>query len=204
MTAPRAKTPKAKQEIPEELIYEIWDGKPVYYAGYKEALKNRKPNEIIERTMPSSFLQVFIVSLIVKFLNRNISDNYFVGTNESGLHLDKNVNFANDIQIIDKKSITDYFSEKYLDFAPKIVVEVDIKASIENFNDKNDYFYKKTQRLLDFGVEKVIWVMSDVKKILIASPTGPWLIVNWHDDVEVFTGLSFNLTQLLKDEGVDI
>jgi hypothetical protein len=56
MAAPTTKTKQAKQVIPEELIYEVWEGKPVYYAGYKEALKNRKNNEIVEHPMPSSFL----------------------------------------------------------------------------------------------------------------------------------------------------
>lgn len=96
--------------------------KPVYYAGYKEALKKRKTNEIVERTKPNSFLQVFIVSLIVKFLNRDISDNYSVGTNESDLHLGKNVNFANDMLTIEKTHIANYFSEKYLDITPKVDV----------------------------------------------------------------------------------
>lgn len=204
MTAPRAKTPKAKQEIPDELIYEIWDGKPVYYAGYKEVLKNRKPNEIIEHPMPSSFLQSLIISAIAYFLKSHLKADYFILSNEIGVNLKKGSNVANDIAVFSKEKVKDPLSLNYANIPPKIVVEVDIKASIENFQDKTDYFYKKTQRLLDFGVEKVIWVMSDVKKILIATPTGPWLIVNWHDEVEVFDGLSFNLTQLLKDEGVDI
>ena len=77
MTAPRAKAAKVKQEIPEAFIYEIWDGKPVYYAGYKEALKNRKPNEIIEHPMPSSFLQSLIISAIAYFLKSHLKNFHF-------------------------------------------------------------------------------------------------------------------------------
>lgn len=93
---------------------------------------------------------------------------------------------------------------KYANVPPRIVFEVDTKASLKNFEAQNDYFYKKNQKLLDFGVEKVIWVVSDVRKILVASQTGPWLIVNWHDNVDVFDGFYFNLIELLQEEGVEI
>ncbi len=204
MTAPKSKTPKVKQEIPEEFIYEMWDGKPVYYAGYKEALKNRKESELIEHPMPSSFLQSLIVMAISYFLKKQLEEYYFILSNEIGVNIKKGNHVANDIAVIAKNKVKNPSSQNYANVPPKIVFEVDIKAATENFANKNDYFYKKTQKLLDFGVEKVIWVMTDVRKILIAVPDNPWLLVNWHDDVEVFDGHSFNLTQLLKDEGVEI
>lgn len=34
-----SETEVIKRKIPEEFIYEIMDGKPIYYKGYKEAIK---------------------------------------------------------------------------------------------------------------------------------------------------------------------
>lgn len=48
---------KAKP-IPESLIYEIMDGKPLYYEGYKDVLANKKTSEEI---MGVSGLQSFII-----------------------------------------------------------------------------------------------------------------------------------------------
>jgi Uma2 family endonuclease len=138
------------------------------------------------------------------FLKNHLKDKFFILSNVIVVKIKKGDNVANDIAIFAKDEVKDPLSLKYADIPPKIVFEIDIKASLENFEDEKDYCYKKTQKLLDFGVEKVVWVMSDVKKTLVASQTGPWLIVNWHDDVEVFDGLHFNLTQLLKEEGIEI
>lgn len=51
---------KAKA-IPESLIYEIIDGKPFYYDGYKDVLANKKTSEEI---MGASGLQSFIIQYL--------------------------------------------------------------------------------------------------------------------------------------------
>ena len=61
--------------------------------------------------------------------------------------------------------------------------------------------YVKTNKLLEFGVAKVIWVMSSSKRVMIATPTDDWRIVDWHKDIEVLDGISFNIGQYLKSEG---
>lgn len=191
---------KPARKIPPYLIYEVMDGKPIYYKGYKEVLSGEKT---IDEIMPSSFFQVMIVSVIVRFLNLKLPKGFMVGTNESGLHLGKNVNFANDIQIIDKSLIKDFYSNKYLDIPPRIVIEVDTKADMGKFESPDEYFYRKTQKMLDFGVEKVIWVMTGTRKIMIAENQKPWLIVDWNIEIEVMDEIKFVLTDLLKEEGIE-
>ena len=55
----RPLTPEQKQRRAERarllksLVYEMWDGKPVYYAGYEDVLKRTKT---VEQVMSSSIL----------------------------------------------------------------------------------------------------------------------------------------------------
>jgi hypothetical protein len=188
---------KPSQKIPSNLIYEVMDGSPIYYKGYKDVLKGEKT---VEDIMPSSFIQVLIVAAIVRFLNAKLAKRFIVGSNESGLHLSKSINFANDIQVIEKSKIKDFYSNKFLDIAPKIVFEIDTQADTSKFESPDEYFYGKTQKMLDFGVEKVIWVMTITRKILIAENHKPWLIVDWDAEIEVMDEIKFVLNDLLKEE----
>ena len=90
--------------IPPALVYEVWNGKPIYYKGYRDVLAGRKtPQEI----MSCSDLQAILVYILNGFLFTNLNrKQYIVGTNESGLHLAVNDNLGNDIAIFDKPSST--------------------------------------------------------------------------------------------------
>jgi hypothetical protein len=59
-----------KRKIPEEFIYEIMDGKPIYYKGYKEAIKNHlTAEEIMGCSSLQSELVVFILKTILRIPN---------------------------------------------------------------------------------------------------------------------------------------
>ena len=53
---------KKGDKIPEALIYEVMDGKPIYYKGYRDVLNKTKT---LEEIMACSRLQGIIVSLMV-------------------------------------------------------------------------------------------------------------------------------------------
>ncbi len=90
--------------------------------------------------------------------------------------------------------------EHYADVPPKIVIEVDIMADPTDMHP-DTYFFKKTQKLLDFGVEKVIWITTYTKKITVATPNAPWQVMDWHDDVEVLNGIVCNVGNYLAGKG---
>lgn len=188
---------RPRQKIPSNLIYEVMDGSPIYYKGYKDVLKGEKT---IEDIMPSSFIQSLLVTTLTYFLKNKLGHSYFVLTNEIGINIEKNTNFANDIQVIEKSKIKDFYSNKFLDIAPKIVFEVDTQADTSQFDSPDEYFYGKTQKMLDFGVEKVIWIMTITRKILIAENHKPWLIVDWDAEISVMDDIKFVLNDLLKEE----
>ena len=58
---------KNTPKIPNNLIYEIIDGKPIYYANYKQVLNNNKQ---IQDIMGCSGLQAEIIDLIIKFFHK--------------------------------------------------------------------------------------------------------------------------------------
>jgi hypothetical protein len=58
MIEPKIKPKRKQKNIPESLVYEMMDGKPIYYQGYQSVLnKKRKPEDIIG----SSSLQAILV-----------------------------------------------------------------------------------------------------------------------------------------------
>ena len=60
------------------------------------------------------------------------------------------------------------------------------------------YFHKKTDELLAFGVEKVIWIFTDSEKIMVSEKNKDWQIINWTKDVVVMEGLAINLKKLIE------
>jgi Uma2 family endonuclease len=199
--SPRKKMPRIPaKDIPAALIYEIMDGKPVYYKGYREVLNNEKT---LEEVMGASTLQGFIVAYILKTLYRNLDDNlYNILTNEQGLHLNRKNNLSADIAIYEKTKLSAAQADKhYATLPPKIQIEVDINADMDEELSETSYIQQKTDKLLAFGVEKVIWVLSDSKKVIVATPHDNWQMIDWHKEIEVVDGVGFCIGGYLLEEG---
>ena len=193
---------KRTRKIPDYLIYEVMDGKPIYYSGYKNVLSGKLK---LEDIMGSSRIQSFFISLIVEHLLPLIKDKYKMFYSEMGVHASLGNNLSVDIAIYDKQALTQdwLFKDKYADKPPMIAIEVDSKASLQNSEEAQVYFSKKIQKYLDFGVEQVVWVFTKSRKVWVAKNDGtPWLIQNWQDTITIL-GHSFSIEQLIKDYGFD-
>ena len=189
------------KNIPESLIYEMIDGKILYRKGYKQVLAGKKTlEEIMGASSLQSLVAFHLTSIIAKFIDEDI---YFVLINESGVHLDHKNNLANDLAIYDKEVLKpSMISTKYTDVPPKIAIEIDVKAEYEDLTELG-YIYKKTQKLLNFGVEKVIWIITSVGKVTVSTPEKNWETMDWNKDVEIMGGHSFNVANYLKKQGVE-
>lgn len=86
------------KQIPKILIYEEFDGHPIYRKGYKDFVLGLK--KIEEINMGSSKLQSFIVGCILRNLIKSLPETYFVANSELSLHLEKNSNLAADIALL--------------------------------------------------------------------------------------------------------
>ena len=183
-------------DIPEHLVYEEWDGVPILYKGIKEyALQNYNLDHL---EMGSSIFQSLIVEFILGQLyggiNRKI---YAIVTNELGLHLGYRNNLSNDIAIIERNRIQNKRSVKYATVPPKVAIEVDVRADYEQeFESFNDYINQKTQKLLDFGVEKVIWILSSELQEVRVSTLSQTSIHAWTETIEIFDGVTFCLNDM--------
>jgi len=191
----------SKKLIPKSLIYEEIDGKPIYYKDFEQVVNQQKTEEEI---MGTSALQILIINYICDYLKKTISlEKYIVLNSELGLHISKGNNLAADIAIYEKSALKKIIIEdKYLEIPPEIVFEVDTKADLNYLVPKINYFDTKTQKLFDFGVEKVFWVMTQSRKIIVASPNQPWQIMNWDMEIEVMENCKFILTNLLSEDGL--
>ncbi len=194
---------KKVNKIPAYLIKEVMDGIPFYYKGYKDVLNKTKTKEEI---MGCSSLQ----SLIIEYLIMNVCTlldrkKYRIFTNEIGNHLSHNNNLSYDIAIIEKSVLTpDKISVKYMDVPPKLVVEVDVQIELEgtDFKSIEEFIMVRTDKIFEFGGEKLIWVLSRPKKVIVAVKGQPWKIHNWDEELELMDGVKFNVAEYLKEEGV--
>lgn len=196
---PRA-VPKPLRNVPSRFVYEIMDGKPIYYKGYRSVLNGTKT---FEEIMGASTLQGLIVFYLNGILFRDIDETiYTVLTSELGLHINHRNNLANDIAIFDTEATPLKISKKYADVPPKIAIEVDIDAELEEMTESG-YIYKKTYKLLDFGIEKVIWILTEAQVVMVAQKERIETF-NWNHDIEIIAGLSFNIGEYLRKKGVEL
>ncbi len=186
-------------KVPSYLVHEILDGEPVYYKGYREVLVGAKT---LEDIMGSSTLQTAIIEYLLDiFFSGNIRKFYRIITNEGGLHLDKRNNLAGDIQLFDPEKLPVRSADlHYASVPPVIQLEVDVNTEMEHFTDEQ-YIAKKTAKLLQFGVEKVIWILSGPKKVITATSGRDPEIRNWSEDIEVAGGVRINIGHYLKEQG---
>ena len=185
-------------DIPEHLIYEEWDGVPILYKGATNYIQNE--NNFNE--MGCSIFQSLIVSFVLEILFKSSLDKkkYVIATNEPGVHLGYRNNLSNDIAIFVRDSIPNKRSTQYAKTPPKIAIEIDVKADFEiDFDSFEDYIHQKTQKLLDFGVEKVIWILSvEPQQVLVATQTGTQ-VYEWSANIEILEGVNFCMNDMDLD-----
>ncbi|MBK8565275.1 MAG: Uma2 family endonuclease [Saprospiraceae bacterium] len=187
--------------MPEELVYETIAGRVFYRKGYREVLNKTKT---IEEIIGSSGLQSIIVSYLMKTLFKLDDEKFWILSNEIGLHIDHRNNPASDIGIFDVNVLTpDLVDIHYVSVPAKVFIEVDIRADVDDIGETG-YINLKTQELFSFGAEKVIWVLSNIQKVIVAEKgeqTWPW--TDWSEDIEVLDGVAFNVGKYLAKKGIN-
>ena len=196
-----ATSDKEAPAINQALVYEEMDGKPLYYRGYRDVLNNLKT---VDDIIGSSSLQATIIRMLLKFLYAHVDGQGFeVYTNEAGLHLARGNNLSSDIMIYPVEMIQSYqVDEHYFQIPPKVVVEIDIKVDLSDAAQEA-YVKKKTEKLFQFGVERVIWVFSASQQVILAELNQDWLIRDWHLPFVIVDNYSINIGEMLRKRGVD-
>lgn len=180
---------RKKRKIPANLVREELRGKPLYYKGYQDVLNGTKQ---LEEIMGNSSLQSIIVFIVGFFIKSKINRELFwIATNEAGLHLGHKNNLSTDLGIFLKEKVA--LNDKYFEVAPEIAIEVDVKID----TDKDlDYIFAKSEEMMSFGTQKVLWIITKHKKIFVLTKNGTSEIVDWDKDVLVMENIN------LKSQGI--
>lgn len=190
--------------VPRILIYEEFNGHPIYRKGYKDIMLGLK--KIEEIGMGTSGLQWFITNAINRHILTLLPISYKVGPGELGLHTTANSNFSADIAIYRPGQVKiGFHSTKYLDVPPSVVIEVDIKIDESDyFQNEEEYFHKKTEQLLQWGVERVIWVFSASRRVLVADNLQTWSFNSWDLPFTVIDNHEINVWELMLANGFEV
>jgi Uma2 family endonuclease len=191
-----------KRKIPESFIYEILDGKPLYYKGYKAAIRNHQTAESI---MGASSLQVFILEYLLRILYKICDESKFrIFSGEPGLHVNHKNNLAGDILVYDKKTLpASKISNHYADVPAELQIEVDIQAELEDMTETG-YIKRKTDILLEFGTKKVIWIFTFTQQVMVAEKDKDRLWIDWNKSIQLWKDEAFCIGEYLKKEGVKL
>ncbi len=186
---------KKASEVPDALMYEMDNGVPIYYRGYKEVLAGKKSFDAVTGL---TLVQSYVIAKILKLLFRQLPDTHYeVLSSELGLQLDCDSWRVCDLAIYPSGSLDEaQYNDEYAPIPPKVFIQVDTKANPES---GQQYCHRKTDQLLRFGVEKIIWIYTrEPRKIMIAAPNADWRITDWTSEIELLPGTSFRLSDLMK------
>ena len=200
---PKQKEQDRKQLL-KELVYERYRGRPIYYRGYREVLQGKKT---VEEVMGSSKLQWFVIQAILRLLFANLDlSRFVVATNEAGFRTGRRSWRNLDIAVFDRQQLLqEGVDEKYVQTPPKVVIEVDTKADLQKYEDLLSYVIEKVQDLHQAGVERVVWILTRNRRVVIAEQQeAEWKIVPLDDEIELMEGIQCNVAALLRQEGVEL
>jgi Uma2 family endonuclease len=181
----------------DALVYEEMDGHPVMYKNFHKVLLSQAN---IEDIMGSSQSQSIVVSAIFQhlfsLLNRKT---HWLLTNEAGLHLGQGNNLAADLAIFDRaRVVPDIKNSQYVEVAPLIVIEVDIKADMSDFPTPHDYYRKKARKLREFGVHKVIWVNTQSETVMFDDELTSYPWTKPIDLSSIIPGLILSISEAIR------
>ncbi len=182
---------KRREKLLKLLTYEVVDGKPIYYRGYKEVIAGKKQPEEV---MGSSTKQAVFVANLLIALRSLLDKGYILTTNEHGLKIDGGRR-ALDIGIFKADALD--IKDEYADVPPVVAIEVDTKAELEG-GSFIEYMKRKIEDLLRFGVKRVIWILTKAKVVVIAEDPKNWKVLDWDDEFEVWEGVRLRLSDLLE------
>ncbi len=193
-----------KRKVPDYLVRETIDGRNFYYSGYRQVLSKKKT---LEDIMGWSGLQGIIISYFTELLFSKVNlKKYRVIPGETGNHLGYRNNLSLDIAVFERTILTpEKITNKYLDVPAYCVIEVDVQAEWEEGSMSDvEFIGLKTNKLFEFGTQKLIWVLSKSKKVIVAEPGKRWEIIDWNEEIDLIEGITFNVGRHLQEEGIDI
>ena len=89
---------------------------------------------------------------------------------------------------------------KYFD-NQKNVIKIEL-SSEETSMTIPEYVERKVDRLLEFGVQKVIWVFTATQNVLVSEPGKPPVRYDWKDDIPLWETHTVNIGAYLRKKRI--
>lgn len=180
------------QEVPSYFIYEMDDGRPIYYKGYREVLETK---DGVDNVSFQNNLQAWIKSEISFTIKALLRREYILTMGNLGLQIGKETVRVADIAIFQKANFV--LSNQYSANPPEIVIEIDTKAELDSIGAAIEYYQRKNRQLFEFGVKKIIWIFTEVQAVKVLDADGGDQEFEWNHDVLVMEELNFNLQKIV-------
>ena len=85
---------------------------------------------------------------------------------------------------------------------PLLAIEIDIKTDDTTLTETG-YPYKKNRKLFDFGIQRVLWVLTEAQVVIIATPN-QIETVDRNTDIELLTGHTINIGAYLIKKSINV
>ena len=181
------------QGIPEYLVFEFTNGKPIYYKGYRDVLNKTKTFEEIQL---ANQLQTGLKAVLTAKVGYGLKNlGYQLAVGKLGINLPNNGRRGADISVFSAENWS--WEAKFSDLPPEVIIEIDVQAELEGMTEM-DYISTKIKDYLDFGVKKVIWIFTKQQLVFVATQQLPWLTYDWSTEIEVVEGVGFKLDDMVK------
>ena len=193
------KSPTGKLGWPnlEDLIYEIIDGKPIFYSKAHTVMQELL---LVDELKFSESSQPGILSAISQFLWDHLPEADFqIFTNGVGYEPDHNNHLELDIAVCPRSLMKGQNISKALTTPPDLVVLKDSVAGIDDPSRLLGYFHEKIKKIMDYGTTRLIWINTISQTITIAEQDTYWRTVDWEEEVDWIENLRLSLEDILSE-----
>lgn len=172
--------PESESEnIPSDLIYDIIDGKPY---------RHKSSQGVFSR----AFIRSYLFDVLFQALKED--SDLLIASDPSLFINDRNL-VTSDIMVFERRKLT--IHENYAQIPPKITIDLDIKVELGDLTE-DEYVFLKMNKLVNFGVEKAIWLFTESKKVIVMDSQA-WTSSKWDDDITILPDVTCNITQGIRD-----
>ena len=169
--------------ILSSLTYELVNGQPVLYRGHQSVRRGQKTLNELYLVSPQQ--QQFLSALCFN-LHADFGQEYFILSNSQlRLQMDERNYRAIDVAVV-KKNTKKTLDSEVLHQAPEFIFLVGTRASLFDLPHPFSYYHQKAQDLLNFGVQKVVWLFPEKQQLMVASTSRKrWPLQDWNRPVEL-------------------
>jgi hypothetical protein len=59
-------------------------------------------------------------------------------------------------------------------------------------------------KLHNFGIDKLIWILTASRQVIVGVASECRLLIDWNKDIEIMNGITFNIGSYLKMNGIEL